>query len=247
MAVIHTETYKGKRYEIRTAGASTRLYTNGVFHSQFNPNQRHHGSVWDLLCLPAWLGQPAVYKNVLILGVGGGAVIRMLQPALPGARFTGIELDAVHIRLARKFFNVPKSARLIQADAGEWVRQQQDADYDLIIDDLFGDNEGETLRAINADRAWLDQLGELLSPAGTLVVNFSSTADFRKSAFANWVTDNGLLPNSYTLGHKLLDNIVAVSSGRSDQRPGASRLKQMLGSRRAKAISVKAVKPARRQ
>jgi spermidine synthase len=68
----------GTLYQVRNAGRTRRLYTNGVFHSQYNPARPVTGSVWDLLLLPAFFYAPGELRRVLVLGVGGGAVIQQM-------------------------------------------------------------------------------------------------------------------------------------------------------------------------
>ncbi len=56
---------------MRTAGKTLRLYTDGVFHSQFNPNHAVTGGVWDALMLPAFF-YPAESWCEPGAGSGGG-------------------------------------------------------------------------------------------------------------------------------------------------------------------------------
>ena len=49
MAIVWQDTRDGTHYQVRTAGKTLRLYTDGVLHSQYNPVKRLTGSVWDLL------------------------------------------------------------------------------------------------------------------------------------------------------------------------------------------------------
>ena len=79
MALLWSEQDGDSRYEVRSAGNTRRLYTNGVFHSQYNPNNPVTGSVWDLLLLPAFFLPPGRPRRVLVLGVGGGENIRGQQ------------------------------------------------------------------------------------------------------------------------------------------------------------------------
>ena len=58
----------GTRYEVRSHGASVRLYTNGVFHSQWNEGRPFAGGVWDCLSLPVLYRDPAAVRRVLVLG-----------------------------------------------------------------------------------------------------------------------------------------------------------------------------------
>lgn len=194
MAVIWQKQVDGKRYEVRSAGNSIRLYTEGVFHSQFNPHHSLTGNVWDLISLPAFFMEQAQVRRVLVLGVGGGAVIRQLHRWYPGCEIVGVELDATHLYLARRFFGL-KSARieLIEADAIQWVERYRGLGFDLIIDDLFSEQEGEPYRVVAASKQWADRLGKLLTPAGTIVMNFLSGRDLRASSFFH----NKHLKNKY--------------------------------------------------
>ena len=72
MATIWEQNIEGKLYEVRTAGASVRLYRNGVNHSQWNPNRPLTGSIWDLITLPTLYRPTRTIDDVLILGFGRG-------------------------------------------------------------------------------------------------------------------------------------------------------------------------------
>ena len=97
MAVVWETVERGHHYQVRTAGRSVRLYKNDVFHSQWNESRPLSGGVWDLLFLPALFRPTGSVKRVLVLGVGGGAVIRQYLTLLPVEQIVGIELDPVHI------------------------------------------------------------------------------------------------------------------------------------------------------
>src|SRR5690606_1943682 len=79
MALIWSKRHGNVKYEVRSAGNTRRLYSNGVFHSSYNPSRAITGGVWDLLMMPAFLYPPGAIRRVLLLGVGGGTVIRQLQ------------------------------------------------------------------------------------------------------------------------------------------------------------------------
>lgn len=173
MAVIWEHQAGDKRYEVRSAGRARRLYTNGVFHSQFNPAQPVSGGVWDLLFLPALFQAPEQVRRVLVLGVGGGAVIRQLQHFIAPQAIVGVDLDPHHLAVARRYFGVEGNGiALHQADAVEWVADCCDEPFDLVIDDLFGECDGEPVRAVAASPRWFQRLHRLLAPRGTLVMNF---------------------------------------------------------------------------
>lgn len=208
MAVIWRKTKAGVDYQVRAAGATRRLYTNGVFHSQFNSLRPVGGSVWDLLLLPAFFHSATTLKRVLVLGVGGGAVIRQLQHFFPSVQIIGVELNPVHLQVAQRFFGVNgESVELIQADAIGWLKSYRGPKFDLIIDDLFGDTDGEPQRVVAADSRWLQTLLKALSRTGTLVINFDtveglqscaaiSNADIAEQFFQAWCFSTPLYENN---------------------------------------------------
>jgi len=177
-------------YQVRSAGKSLRLYRNGVFHTQYHPERIVTGDVWELL-LVASLGIKANSK-VLILGAGGGAVVNLLKHFVAPKKIDVIDMDNVHLQLCERFFLTDKhGVNLINADAYEWLHKKWShkksfdnknvvkpsllESYDLIIEDLFGEENGQPLKAFPLTAAWLNLLSHCLAPKGRLVVNFDSS------------------------------------------------------------------------
>jgi spermidine synthase len=199
------------RYEVRGAGNTRRLYTNGVFHSQYNPQQPLTGSVWDLLLLPAFLLPAGAVRRVLVLGVGGGAVIRQLNHFLEPERIVGVELNAVHLQVAREHFGVAgENVELHQEDARWWLKQYRGAPFDMIIDDLFSDAGGEPQRAVAVDGPWLRGLLKLLAPAGVLVCNFGSPRELRECAWFRQPAVATRLVTAFQLTTPLYENAIGA-------------------------------------
>jgi spermidine synthase len=182
LAIIWQQTVDGTKYEVRSAGSSIRLYNKNQLNTQYSPRHFFTGSVWDLLTLPALLAKTEL-SRVLVLGVGGGTVIHQLDRIYQPPCMIGIELDPIHIRIAREFFDLDKPNLEIHAgDAIQWVKEYRGARFDLVIDDLFLERDGQPLRTIGAGTTWLRQLLRVLSPRGILVQNHISGADLAGSA-----------------------------------------------------------------
>ena len=183
MAVIWSKSTGDTHFEVRRAGRSVRLYTNGVFHTQYNPANPITGTVWDLLLVPAFFRPAGTIRSVLVLGVGGGAVIRLLEHYVGPRHITGVELDPVHLYIARRFFGVTRRrAQLVEANALTWLRGYKGPKFDLIIEDVFGEMEGEPVRAIDANHSWLRTLARNLADDGVMVMNFDSTRALREAS-----------------------------------------------------------------
>lgn len=145
MAVLYSKKMDGHHYQVRNAGQSIRLYSNGVLHSQYNARQPINGAIWDLLLLPGFLLKTPP-KDILLLGLGGGTLVHLIRRFFPDAHMTCIELDKQHINIAKKWFKLPKeNVTLIEGDAYDFMQTTRDS-FDWIVDDVFQHINGEPER-----------------------------------------------------------------------------------------------------
>lgn len=219
MAIIWQETREGTHYQVRTAGKTIRLYTDKVLHSQYNPHKKLTGSVWDLLFIPALCLAKKKSVRVLVLGVGGGAVIHMMDDFFDCESITGIEMNATHIDIAKKYFSLnSKKIKLIEADAITWVerytnRSANNEKFDIIIDDLFYEEEGEPIKVAAPDATWFYHLYSLLKPKGIIIMNFVGRHGAMSAAPIHDDTIGQLLPYGLHLTTPHYENhVLAFSS-----------------------------------
>lgn len=173
MALLWQKITADTQYEVRSAGKSLRLYSNGVFHSQYHPDKPLTGYVWDLLMLPVFFYPPGSIKRVLVLGVGGGAVFHSLRHFMQPDLIVGVELDATHVHIAQRFFNLTgRDIELHNADALNWMLEYAGDKFDLIIDDVFAEQNGQPLQVTAATQKWLALMRKHLSTQGMIVKNF---------------------------------------------------------------------------
>ena len=187
MAIEWSKKVNNCHYEVRSAGATRRLYTNKVFHSQYNPNKVIQGGIWDLLYLPAFSYPQSTIKRVLVLGVGGGTILQQIKKYLKPDSITGIELNPVHLYVAQNYFALKHSGiKLIKDDAISWLTNYKGEKFDLIIDDLFGHHNGEADRVIKVNQQWANKLLNQLNPEGMLTINFGSNNELKNSALLSY-------------------------------------------------------------
>ncbi len=211
MTVIWKKYNQANSYEIRSAGATRRLYTNGVCHSQYNPKQILTGSIWDLIFIPAYFHSNRDIRRVLVLGVGSGAIMRLLEYFFSPALIQGVELDETHLYIAKRFFKLQHDCyQFAQADARDWVNEFQGEPFDLIIEDLFIEKSGQPVRAVAANSDWYKQLKQLLSDDGILIMNFASQTEFKHSAVNQVKYINNKFKSVFQLTMPTLDNTVGV-------------------------------------
>ncbi|MCH8544510.1 MAG: class I SAM-dependent methyltransferase [Alcanivorax sp.] len=197
MAVVWRAGRDGVEYEVRRHGRTLRLYANGVQHSEFHPTRLVTGSVWDLLWLPALLTTPESLRRVLVLGLGGGSLIPPLRKLVDPDLMVAVELDPLHLEVAETQFGVRAfGVETFCADAVKWAAAYQGPKFDLVIEDLFAPANKQVTRAVAADKRWLKQLDQLVSPTGILVMNFGEWREFSRS-------DAAKKPRGWANGYRL--------------------------------------------
>lgn len=110
------------------------------------------------------------FKNVLILGMGAGSVVSLLKDKYKcNCQITAIEKDEVIIEFAKKYFGIEKhnTVSIINEDAFEYVGST-DCKYDLIISDLFIDND---VPQIFASKEYLSNLKRISSDNCCIMYN----------------------------------------------------------------------------
>lgn len=214
MALLWQRQHGGNHYQVRTAGRTKRLYTNGICHTEYNPGRVITRSIWDLLFLPALFRPPGSIRRVLVLGVGGGSVLHLLRRHLQPESIVGVELSSIHLSVAKRFFNLRnRSIELHTADATAWLQDYQGPKFDLIIDDLFLEEGSMAMRAVECDAAWFRLLLRHLARHGVLVMNFPDSKTFRQCAWFSQPTIQRRLPSGFVFRTPYLDNAVAAFMG----------------------------------
>ena len=211
MALLWQKKIRDTLYQVKSAGRSLRLYTNGVFHTQYNPNNPLTGHIWDLLMLPAFFYRQGDIQHVLVLGVGGGAVIQLLKKFVKPARIVGVELNPVHIYVARRFFKLKtRDLKLIEADAVHWLENYSGEKFDLIIDDLFTEQQGEPVPVVSANTRWFRLMLRHLNRDGMIVRNFIDRDELKNSAGLGSKTVASKFASVFELSTPLHENFAAA-------------------------------------
>lgn len=204
--LIWSKKDKQTLYEVRSAGRVRRLYTNGVMHSQIHLDKPLTSYVWDLLMLPAFYYPPREINRVLVLGVGGGSVIRSLNYFFKPREVVAVELNPVHIHVAKKYFRtIDANVKIVCDDAKQFVENYRGEDFDVIIDDLFG----EGWRAVQVDSTWLKKLSALLSAGGFMSFNFTEPKELKQSALLQSLGKK-LFHSRFRMTSPAEDNIVVA-------------------------------------
>lgn len=110
------------------------------------------------------------YQSALVLGVGGGSVIKLLQDEFQyDKKIIGVELDPKVIEIANRYFGLDKRKNLdIKiADAATFVKETP-LTFDLIVIDIFQDKK---MPEFLFSTTFIHDLNRILSKKGSILFN----------------------------------------------------------------------------
>ena len=123
----------------------------------------------------SYLYQPQP-RRVLIVGLGGGAMVRFLTHYESQAQIDAVEIDPAVVRIADEYFGVRGggNVRVHTADAVAFVESATDR-YDLILMDAFlrpsSDTDATGVPSGLKTQAFLGRLKQALAPGGVVAFN----------------------------------------------------------------------------
>ncbi len=152
------------------------------------------------------------HRSCLIVGLGGGSMVRFLNRFFPHIDIDVVEVDASVIAIARDYFGVtngPKT-RIIEADAINFLRLAGPR-YDVIYMDAYlvpgPTTDAEGIPSELKGQEILQRIRERLSPDGLLAVNYAihdtTTEDLKRL--------RSVFSRAYTFSVPEWDNLVAIA------------------------------------
>jgi spermidine synthase len=114
--------------------------------------------------------QKSKIKNCLILGLGGGTVVKLIRKSWPEVEITGVDIDPTMIELGKKYLKLDDyKIKIVIADAFKFTMNKSlKTEYDLIIVDLYqGDQFPKKFETEN----YIQLVRTVLSSGGVTVFN----------------------------------------------------------------------------
>ena len=110
-------------------------------------------------------------KRIVLIGLGGGSLIKFCYHRLPGAQLTAVELDPDVIAWRDTFMLPPDGPRLqiLQADGAEYLAQTEKGIDTLLVDAFDKTGFAPGL----ANREFFENAFAKLSGSGVLVINLA--------------------------------------------------------------------------
>jgi len=111
-------------------------------------------------------------KQILLLGLGGGDMVRQLHHQLPESQITAVEIDPVIVEVSRDYFELPDSHNVTICinDAANFLHHD-DQYYELIIVDIY---DGEATLDLLKNKHFYQHCYQKLKDDGMLTLNLIS-------------------------------------------------------------------------
>lgn len=128
-------------------------------------------------CWKNILSRSNIYKlannsRVLILGLGGGDLVKILKQNKSLWHLTIVELEDEVIKIAKKYFEIESSSKIkiVRSDAKIFI-QNNISKYDLIIVDLYS---GDDVPKFVTTGKFLKNISIAIKPMGYILFNYAS-------------------------------------------------------------------------
>lgn len=114
---------------------------------------------------------PKAPRAALMIGLGGGAFMRVTRRWFPEVTMTAVEIDPVVVELAQQYFGVvaDKRSHLVVDDGGRYLKRKT-GPWDLVFLDAY---DGDDVPAHLATRNFFDLVRVRLTPGGVAVMNLA--------------------------------------------------------------------------
>jgi len=110
-------------------------------------------------------------KDIILIGAGGGDLIRFIYEHLPQVNLTALEIDEEIVQIARKYFAVPDNderLKVLICDGVEYI-ENFDGKCDFIISDTYDEKNG-LVEGLHTEKHFLT-CHQILREDGVMTVN----------------------------------------------------------------------------
>lgn len=127
----------GPRVYVRQKRNHVELRVDGTLASSHDARRGRSGVVWQAIAAPLLSLPRHRRRRVLLLGLGGGSVARVLRSIEPGVHIVGVEYNADVVSASRKHLDLDAlGVEVIVDDALAYLRREHGR-FDAVIEDVF--------------------------------------------------------------------------------------------------------------
>lgn len=143
-----------------------RLVAEGYTQSRNLNKNNLTGSYWDGFVNPLIKLKPD--SRVLILGLAGGTIAKLLTKRFGLIAIDGVEIDPLMVELGQKYLDFTETnVNIIIADAKKFIKEAR-FKYDLVCVDLFAHG---VVAVGTESKVFFEDIKNLLNPSGIVAIN----------------------------------------------------------------------------
>lgn len=165
-------------------------------------------------------------REILLIGLGGGSLVRFLAHHYPEADITVVEYRQAVIDIARRFFRLPEQPRIriLQGDGTEFIHNRAQPLYDLILVDAF---DAAGLHPGIACEGFLHGCQQRLREQGVIALNLWNTDRARCRAQIRCF-EAALQQRALRLPVEARNNLIVFGAPHLDRMPSRHALQRTL-------------------
>ena len=162
-----------KRYLVYDAGRGAQ--------SVYTPGEQYSGTPYDIFgMLPYMSHGETNHRSVLLLGLGGGNMIKLYKEVMePEFTFdiTAVEIDSTVVEVAKKYFDTNADDFITVVDDARHYLRLDDQRYDIIIVDAY--THETQIPTMLATTEFFQLISQHLNPDGVLGINAMAFTESR--------------------------------------------------------------------
>ena len=165
-------------------------------------------------------------REILLIGLGGGSLVRFLAHHYPEAVITVVEYRQAVIDIARRFFRLPEQPRIriLHQDGIDFIRDRAQPQYDLILVDAF---DAAGLHPGIACESFLHGCQQRLAPGGLIALNLWNTDRARCRAQIRCF-ETALKQRALRLPVEARNNLIVIGAPHLERLPSRRALQEAI-------------------
>ncbi len=165
---FHTAFNRGR---IVQRGLRIDMEVEGATFATWHPNRLLTGYSWDAMSAAALLHHTGTPCRILLLGLAGGTMVRILRHLLPDTSIVAVEIDEELVALCTKYMHwEPDFCHTVISDAYQYLADT-DQQFDVILDDVFLSGSADVYRPNTSGQRLVDLYRNAMKPNGLVAVN----------------------------------------------------------------------------
>lgn len=147
------------------------MEVKGATFATWHPDELLTGYSWDAMSAAALLHPSRRPRDILLLGLAGGTMVRILRHLIPGARITAVEVDRELVDLAAEHMHLDMTAFALHIGDAYAFLEETPRRFDVILDDVFLSGASDVYRPEHVDTDLVVRYQQALKKDGIVALN----------------------------------------------------------------------------